>query len=85
MDQFFELSPTKDLHDDKTLVANFYVQAYSVTNFLVRKHSHLQFKEFCDQLRDGKIRGGRPAAGLSVPRRERFREALARLGAGPGQ
>lgn len=54
MDQFFELSPTKDLHDDKTLVANFYVQAYSVTNFLVRKHSHLQFKEFCDQLRDGK-------------------------------
>ncbi len=54
MEQFFALNPTKDLHDDKTLVANFYVQAYSVTNFLVRKHSHLQFKEFCDQLRDGK-------------------------------
>jgi hypothetical protein len=54
MEQFFLLSPTKDLHDDKTLVANFYVQSYSVTHFLVRKHSHLQFKAFCDQLRDGK-------------------------------
>ena len=54
LDQFFALSPTKDLHDDKTLVANFYVQAYSIVQFLVRKHSHLQFKAFCDQLRDGK-------------------------------
>ncbi len=54
MDRFFLLSPTNDLNNDKTLVANFYVQAYSVTNFLVRKHSHLQFKAFCDQIRDGK-------------------------------
>jgi hypothetical protein len=54
MDQFFQLNPTKDLHDDKNLVALFYVQAYSITHFLVRKHSHLQFKSFCDKLRDGK-------------------------------
>jgi hypothetical protein len=54
MDQFFQLNPTKDLQDDKALVAIFYVQAYSITNFLVRKHSHLQFKAFCDKLRDGK-------------------------------
>jgi hypothetical protein len=57
LDKFFDLSPTKDLHDDKTLVATFYVQAYSITHFLVRKHSHLQFKSFCDQLRDGKSVG----------------------------
>ncbi|MFI5360485.1 MAG: peptidase MA family metallohydrolase [Elusimicrobiota bacterium] len=54
MDQFFVLSPTKDLRDDKNLVALFYVQAYSITHFLVRKHSHLQFKAFCDLLREGK-------------------------------
>jgi hypothetical protein len=54
IDKFFDLSPTKDLHDDKALVAVFYVQAYSITNFLVRKHSHLQFKSFCGHLRDGK-------------------------------
>jgi hypothetical protein len=54
MEQFLALSPTKDLHDDKNLVSTFYVQAYSVTHFLVRKHSHLQFKAFCDHLRDGK-------------------------------
>ena len=57
MDRFFELSPTKDLHDDKDLVAAFYVQAYSITHFLVRKHSHLQFKSFCDKLRDGQSVG----------------------------
>lgn len=50
---FFKLNPTKDLHDDKDMVATFYVQAYSITQFLIRKHSHLQFKSFCDKLRDG--------------------------------
>ena len=54
LDRFFALSPTKDLHDDKDLVATFYVQSYSIAHFLVRKHSHIQFKAFCDQLRDGK-------------------------------
>ena len=53
METFFAVNPTKDLHDDKDLVATFYVQAYSITHFLVRKHSHLQFKAFCDKLRDG--------------------------------
>jgi hypothetical protein len=52
--RFFELSPMKDLHDDKDQVATFYVQAYSIVNFLVRKHSHFQFKSFCDRLREGK-------------------------------
>lgn len=54
MDRFFEISPTKDLHDDKKDVSQWYVQAYSVTHFLVRKHSNLQFKSFCSHLRDGK-------------------------------
>lgn len=54
IDQFLEINPTKDLHDDKSMVAEWYVQAYSVTHFLVRKHSRLQFKSFCAALRDGK-------------------------------
>lgn len=54
MDQFLEISPTKDLHDDKAMVAEWYVQAYSVTHFLVRKHSRIQFQSFCSALRDGK-------------------------------
>jgi hypothetical protein len=54
MDEFLAINPTKDLHDNKTMVAEWYVQAYSVTHFLVRKHSRLQFKNFCSLLRDGK-------------------------------
>lgn len=53
METFFRINPTKDLQDNKEEVAKFYVQAYSITHFLVRKHSHLQFKSFCDRLRDG--------------------------------
>jgi hypothetical protein len=53
LETFFAVNPTKDLNDDKDRVAVFYVQAYSITHFLVRKHSHLQFKAFCDKLRDG--------------------------------
>ncbi|MDE2143626.1 MAG: hypothetical protein KGJ84_14555 [Elusimicrobia bacterium] len=54
IDDFLEINPTKDLHDNKTKVAEWYVQAYSMMNFLVRKHSRLQFKNFCSLLRDGK-------------------------------
>jgi hypothetical protein len=54
MEKFLEITPTKDLHDDKAMVAEWYVQAYSVTHFLVRKHTRLQFKSFCAALRDGK-------------------------------
>ena len=54
MDRFFEINPTKDLHDDRKDVSEWYIQAYSVTHFLVRKHSNLQFKSFCSHLRDGK-------------------------------
>jgi hypothetical protein len=52
--RFLEIAPAKDLHDDKAEVADWYVQAYSMTLFLVRKHSRLQFKSFCARLRDGK-------------------------------
>lgn len=51
---FFAVTPTKDLHDDQAAVGEWYVQAYSVTHFLLRKHSRLQFKGFCGHLRDGK-------------------------------
>lgn len=54
MDEFLNINPTKDLHDDKAMVGEWYVQAYSVTHFLLRKHSRLQFKSFCSALRDGK-------------------------------
>jgi hypothetical protein len=54
MDRFLEINPTKDLHDSKNAVSEWYVQAYSVTHFLVRRHSNLQFKSFCSQLREGK-------------------------------
>ncbi len=51
--RFFAVSPTTDLKNDPKLVEVFYVQAYSVTHFLVRKHTPMQFKAFCDKLRDG--------------------------------
>lgn len=54
IDDFLEINPTKDLHDNKSQVAEWYVQAYSMTHFLVRRHSRLQFKNFCSLLRDGK-------------------------------
>jgi Peptidase MA superfamily len=53
LDKFLALSPIRDLGSDKTAVAVFYIQAYSITNYLLREHSHLQFKAFCDHLRDG--------------------------------
>ena len=53
LEQFFRLNPTTDLRNDQKLVEVFYVQAYSVTHFLVRKHTQMQFKAFCDRLRDG--------------------------------
>jgi hypothetical protein len=54
MDEFFATSPIRDLGNDKARVAVFYIQAYSIVHFLVRRHSHLQFKAFCAALRDGK-------------------------------
>ncbi len=51
---FFAVTPTKDLHNDQAAVGEWYVQAYSVTHFLLRKHSRLQFKSLCAALRDGK-------------------------------
>lgn len=54
IEDFLQINPTKDLNDDKSQVALWYVQAYSITHFLVRKHSRLQFKAFCAALRDGR-------------------------------
>jgi|CXWL01.1.fsa_nt_gi hypothetical protein len=51
---FFAVTPTVDLHNDQSAVGEWYVQAYSVTHFLLRKHSRLQFKSFCGYLREGK-------------------------------
>lgn len=54
-DQFFAVTPTKDMAgESKQAVGDWYVQAYSLTHFLLRKHSKLQFKSFCAELRDGK-------------------------------
>lgn len=53
MARFLEINPTKDLLDDKTRVSEWYVQAYSITHFLLRRHSNLQFKSFCARLREG--------------------------------
>jgi hypothetical protein len=54
LEAFFEISPQTDLHGDKEAVGEWYVQAYAVTHFLLRKHSRLQFKSFCGHLRDGR-------------------------------
>jgi hypothetical protein len=52
MEQFAALTPAQDLHDPK-IVGDFYVQAYSLVYFLFRGHQRLQFKNFCEHLRDG--------------------------------
>lgn len=55
LERFFAVTPTQDLKDDsKKTVGNWYIQAYSLTHFLLRRHSRLQFKSFCSELRDGK-------------------------------
>ncbi len=54
LETFFAVTPTKDLHNDQAAVGEWYVQAYSVTHFLLRKHSRLQFKSLCAALRDDK-------------------------------
>jgi hypothetical protein len=53
LNRFFALNPAKDLHD-RSLVGDWYVQAYSIVYFLYRQHQRLQFKSFCSELRDGK-------------------------------
>ncbi len=54
LETFFAVTPTKDLHDNQAAVGEWYIQAYAVTHFLLRKHSRLQFKSLCAALRDGK-------------------------------
>jgi hypothetical protein len=53
--QFFLINPTKDLAtSEKDSVSYWYVQAYSIVYFLYRKHTRLQFRNFCSLLREGK-------------------------------
>ena len=55
LEYFFTITPTQDMKDEnKKTVGNWYIQAYSITHYLLRKHSRLQFKSFCSELRDGK-------------------------------
>ncbi|MDE2237887.1 MAG: hypothetical protein KGK30_08360, partial [Elusimicrobia bacterium] len=51
--RLMSLSPTADLHDRRARVSAWYVQSYSLVYFLLRKHSPLQFKSLCKDLRDG--------------------------------
>ncbi|MBI4059876.1 MAG: hypothetical protein HY403_00445 [Elusimicrobia bacterium] len=53
LETFFAVAPDKDLHENRAAAA-WYVQAYSVTHFLLRRHSLLQFKSLCAALREGK-------------------------------
>ena len=53
MKQFVALNPSQDLHDP-SIVGDFYVQSFSIVYFLYRGHQRLQFKNFCEQLRDGR-------------------------------
>lgn len=54
LEAFFAVTADKGPKNDQAAVEKWYVQAYSVTHFLLRKHSRLQFKSFCAALREGK-------------------------------
>ena len=53
-DDFMSLDSADDFKNDKSRVQTWYVQAYSLSYFLLRKHSRFQFKNLCAALRDGK-------------------------------
>lgn len=53
LDRLFGITPVTDLQNNKRKVQTWYIQSYSVVYFLLRKHSRLQFKSFCEKLRDG--------------------------------
>lgn len=58
IERFLRVTPTRDMAKaSQGTVGRWYVQAYSLVHFLLRRHSRLQFKSFCAELRDG-----RPAA-----------------------
>ena len=50
---FLLMNPSRDLGADQDKVTLWYVQAYSLVYFLYRRHSRLQFFNFCRMLRDG--------------------------------
>lgn len=54
LEDLVRINPTSDLGNDKDAVGVWYTQSYSIVHFLFRKHSKLQFKNFCSKLRDGK-------------------------------
>jgi hypothetical protein len=50
---FLQMNPGRDLGGNQDKVTLWYVQAYSLVFFLYRKHSRLQFFNFCRMIRDG--------------------------------
>lgn len=52
--EFLAINPTQDIKDDKEKVSVWYIQAFSLVYYLYQKHSRLQFKNLCSQLRDGR-------------------------------
>lgn len=54
MKEFLAINPTQDIKDDKEKVSVWYIQAFSLVFYLYQKHSRLQFKNLCAQLRDGR-------------------------------
>lgn len=50
--RFVEINPARDLKD-RSAVTWWYVQSYAAARFLLRRHSRLQFHNFCRLLRDG--------------------------------
>jgi len=50
---FLTSNPSRDLGGDQDKVTRWYVQSYSLVFFLYRRHTRLQFFNFCRSVRDG--------------------------------
>jgi len=53
LEDFLLMNPSRDLGSNQDKVTLWYVQAYSLVYFLYRRHSRLQFFNFCRMLRNG--------------------------------
>ncbi|MFH1723147.1 MAG: hypothetical protein ABII00_00855 [Elusimicrobiota bacterium] len=53
LSRYVRMNPGRDLGSNKDAVTLWYVQAYSLVHFLYRRHTRLQFFNFCGLLRDG--------------------------------
>lgn len=52
-EDFLSANPSRDLGGDQDKVTRWYVQSYSLVFFLYRRHTRLQFFNFCRAVRDG--------------------------------